>query len=164
MAFLCLSNHHEWYEVLYNLFLQTDFIGIGLKVLTTFLLCHTTLVHASTIKWVNIFLFIYLHLFPLDSVDKFSQCILIFESIDLNVWFPEELLRLLSFWYIWLLIYISNKVLHSGSFFLFPSTLNLCSSILYPFCRKRRLSKKEFFPCSNVPPWCKLLDKEIMFA
>jgi len=39
-------------------------------------------------------------LFPLDSVDKFSQCILIFESIDLNMWFPEELLRLLSFWYI----------------------------------------------------------------
>jgi hypothetical protein len=100
MTFLCLSNHREWWEVLYILFLQTDIIGIGLKVLITFLLCHTTLVHASTIKWVNLFLFIYLLLFPLDSIDKFSQCILIFESIDLNMWFSEELLRLLSFWYI----------------------------------------------------------------
>ena len=64
MAFLCLSNHREWWEVLYNLFLQTSLIGIGLKVLTTFLLCHTTLMHASTLKWVNLFLFIYLSYFP----------------------------------------------------------------------------------------------------
>jgi hypothetical protein len=64
MAFLCLSNHHEWWEVLYNLFLQTSLIGIGLKVLTTFLLCHTTLMHTSTLKWVNLFLFIYLSYFP----------------------------------------------------------------------------------------------------
>jgi hypothetical protein len=50
--------------VLYSLFLQTSLIGIGLKVLTTFLLCHTTLMHTSTLKWVNLFLFIYLSYFP----------------------------------------------------------------------------------------------------